>query len=224
MNFPKVVWVSLLATIGYAVLHFYTADQYYQAGLQIKSLIAGNAIYGDLLKFCFFIVMLVCWFVGLFRVFTQKKYQPAVICTVMLAISLGMKYIPVPTYFDGIEQAVAENDQAFYQALREEVLLADQTVDKSSSRHDEITMPAEIYEKYPRLGELFPDHYSFEQEDVRYKIEDDALNIFRGNGLVGHHGVRIYKAPKADPYEGVSEYIGSFRKVYPTVYTYCRSY
>ena len=155
---------------------------------------------------------------AIYQGFRQKRHLPGVLLTFTLVGAFVTTKLPLPTFFDGYHDALHEIDaQQFYQiatSLRS-------TPEDDERRSGDPHLPPEVISEFPILTTIFAYKLA---TNARYTTTPDFVAVYDGSGPAGDRGFRVYQDYTINPYEGKTDYAGSFRKVHPGVYTYIRFY
>jgi hypothetical protein len=161
----------------------------------------------------------VCGLAAFIRAVMRKGLQPLAAAIVATGLIVSVDFIPMPSHIDGVAKTLSGHDERFYRELEQRL----SKLPKPSSTGESPTIPDSWYNELPALAAIFPSHKETWGKP-RIWTKETHFDVIVGGSLAGTTGIRIYRTNESPVHLKATEYVGSFREIYPRVYAYQQYY
>ncbi|RYD84248.1 MAG: hypothetical protein EOP84_06040 [Verrucomicrobiaceae bacterium] len=214
----KLTIATLLFGLILAVVFIYGRYCTYLNGQQMKSG-TFDSIVPILVMLSCGAMFAVCGIAAFIRAVMRKGLQPLVAAIVVTGLIVAVDFIPMPSYMDGVALTLSRQDEKFYQDLEQRL----SNLPKRSSSDSWPTIPDSWFNELPGLAAIFPSHKK-PWWKPRIFTKETHFDVIVGGSLAGTTGIRIYRTNETPLHLIATEYVGSFREIYPRVYAYQQYY
>ena len=161
----------------------------------------------------------VCGVAAFIRAVMRKGFQPLVAAIAATGFIVAVDFVPLPSYIDGVALTLSRQDEKFYRELEQRL----SKLPKSSGTDKTPTIPDSWYDELPGLTAIFPGHTET-WGAPRIWTKETHFDVIVGGSIGGTTGIRIYRTSETPAHLKATEYVGSFKEIYPRVYAYQQYY